>query len=245
LLNDGKNFFYRFTDGNSIVELEGYIYSYFYDYKLENKDDSKDHNYEYKFPLLQFDNYKLKLNGHVLILNYVDKKVSKNTIASKELVSAKSYMRGSFDGNHKFYFINFNSVSDFQSGYSNSYVDFSSKKNYENAVNGMSITKNSASPFTFAENVEIKDINFIYGTKYAYYKIYNSDKNKTYYGLLDVVNNKVLYNFDEDIKTFIPVSSSEMLAITSTAAYKICIIKSGGACTDSCSNLLLDTGGNK
>jgi hypothetical protein len=38
LLNDGKNFFYRFSEGNSIEELGGYIYSYFYDYKLENKD---------------------------------------------------------------------------------------------------------------------------------------------------------------------------------------------------------------
>ena len=43
---------------------------------------------------------------------------------------------------------------------------FQLKKKYEDAVNGMSITTNSASPFTFAENVEIKDINFIYGTNY-------------------------------------------------------------------------------
>jgi hypothetical protein len=148
------------------VELNGYIYSYFYDYKLENKDNSKDHNYEYKFPFLQFDGNGLKLNGAVLTLNYVDHKVDKNNIAGKWFLSAKSNIRGSFDSNHKFYFINFNGVSDFQSGYSNSYVDFSTKKKYEDAVNGMSITTNSASPFTFAENVEIKDINFIYGTNY-------------------------------------------------------------------------------
>ena len=246
LLNDGKNFFFSYNNGNLISEKGGAIYSYFYDYKLENKDDSKDHNYEYKFPILQFDNNNLMLIGAVLILNYVDSKVEKNTFATKWLGFAKGSMRGSFDSNHNFYFIKFNNVSDFESGYSTSYVDFSSKDSYIRAINNMPFNTNLTSPFTFSDNVEIKDINFIYGTKYAYYKIYNSDKNKTYYGLLDVVNNKVLYNFDEDIKTFIPVSNSEMLAITSTSAYKICIIKSGSSCIESCSssNLVLGTCGN-
>ena len=38
-----------------------------------------------------------------------------------------------------------------------------------------------------------------------------------------------------------------MLAITSTSAYKVCIIKSGDSCSDSCSsgNLILDPSGNK
>ena len=38
-----------------------------------------------------------------------------------------------------------------------------------------------------------------------------------------------------------------MLAITSTTAYKVCIIKSGSSCSNSCSNsnLILNPSGNK
>ena len=247
LLNDGSNFFYRYSEGDGIYELNNYIYSYFYDYKLENRDYNQAHNYEYKFPLLQYDGGNLKLNGACLTLNFVDKKVDKNVLKSKVLSTAKSNLRASFDSVYKFYFLNYNSVSDFESGYSKSYVNFYSKSDYENSVENMDYITNATSPLTFADNVEIRNINFIYGTKYAYYKIYNLENDKTYYGLINVVDNKVLYNFEEEITSFIPVSSSEMLAITSTSAYKVCIIKSGNSCSDSCSNnnLILDPNGNK
>ena len=94
-------------------------------------------------------------------------------------------------------------------------------------------------------------MNFIRGTKYVYYKIYNIDKDKNYYGLIDIELNKVLYNFDEEIKTFIPYLNAtnrgkygEMLAVTATSAYKICIIKSGESCNNDCTTISRDPDAN-
>ena len=73
------------------------------------------------------------------------------------------------------------------------------------------------------------------------------DKNITYYGFLDVKLNKVLYNVDKEITKFIPYSNYEMLAITPTSAYKVCIIKNNNDCLETCTNgnLILDIEGNK
>ena len=117
------------------------------------------------------------------------------------------------------------------------------------SVNNPNYVTYTASPLNFVDNVEINEINFISGTKYAYYKISSPDNGNTYYGLIDVVANKVIYNFNfnEDLISFKPISSSEMLAITSTSAYKLCIIKSVDSCTDSCSSgdLVPYSDGNK
>ena len=92
-------------------------------------------------------------------------------------------------------------------------------------------------------------MNFISGTKYYYYKIYNKDKNVYYYGIVDVKLNKILYNIENTFTTFIPVSNSIMLGINENSAYKICIVKSGTDCSDSSytnDNLILDPeNGNK
>ena len=38
-------------------------------------------------------------------------------------------------------------------------------------------------PFSFIDEVEIKEMNFIRGTQYVYYEIYNKNKDKSYYGI--------------------------------------------------------------
>ena len=103
------------------------------------------------------------------------------------------------------------------------------------------------SPLTFEDNVDIINMNFIPNTHYAYYKIYNKDKNITYYGLIDIKENKVLYNIEGDDITFIPDSSGQMIAITQTELYKICIIKDNDECNniDQCPHIMLDPEGNK
>ena len=90
-------------------------------------------------------------------------------------------------------------------------------------------------------------MNFIPNTHYVYYKIYNKDKNITYYGLIDIKENKVLYNIEGDDITFIPDSSGQMIAITQTELYKICIIKDNDECNniDQCPHIMLDPEGNK
>ena len=72
-------------------------------------------------------------------------------------------------------------------------------------------------------------------------------KNGTiYYGIFDIVLNKIIFNTKEKINTFIPHTDGAMLALTSTTAYKICAYKNGNDCTDTCSNseYLLDIEGN-
>ena len=250
LSNKGKNFFYKYS--NEDIKENGNFQT-IYDFKLEN--GNSNHNYEFKFSFLQYhaDNDKIYLIPGSLTMNTDDntKEAKYNSIGSwKEIIDSKSYTQGSFASNHYFYFLTYNNASDFKSGYSNTYVDFSSKTIYENCINSMTVTIKENSPLSFTDNVEIKEMKFISGTKYAYYKIYNSDKDKMYYGLIDITTNKVLYNFHEGITSFIPKSTSEVkeiLAITETSAYKVCIIKSGDSCLESCSsgNLILDPEGNK
>ena len=247
LSNFGKNFFFKYYDDE--VKECGHIDTAIYDYRLE--DGNKEDNYKYKFSYLRHhsDN-NLYLAAGSFTLNNDDNTrfPNYNSISSwNNLMAMKNYTQGSFMSNHYFYFFTYNNVTDFSSGYSNTYVDFSSEEIYKSSVPSIGITRNYDSPLSFVDNVEIKDIKFISGTKYAYYKIYNRDKNKNYYGLISITDNKVLYNFGDDIISFIPVSSSTIIAITSTSAYEVCIIKSGNSCLESCSsgNLILDPDGNK
>ena len=147
------------------------------------------------------------------------------------ITEAKAYTQGSIDSIYYFYYFTYNNVSDFVSGYSNTHIH-AGEGNY---ANSFSATKNIDSPLTFVDNVEIKEINFIPGTKNVYYKIYNKDKGSTYYGLIDVKLNKVVYNIEADNSTiFIPDTTGNMLLITSTDMYRVCTVKSTE--TDSCEN---------
>ena len=69
----------------------------------------------------------------------------------------------------------------------------------------------------------------------------------SYYGMFDIVSNKIIFNTKENITKFIPHTDGAMLAITNKTAYKICAYKDNNACTDTCSNnnYLLDIEGNK
>ena len=167
--NFGKNFFYKFSN-NNIIEYDQYG-SYLYDFRLQNKDGDQANGDEYKFPQLFLEGDYLKLKGEVLILNSANSQIQRNNIANKGLILGKRCSRATFDSNHKFYFLTYNSASDFTSGYSKSYVNFSNKTIYMYSVNNPDFIMTDISPFSFVDNVEIEDINFIMGTNYAYYKI--------------------------------------------------------------------------
>ena len=89
----------------------------------------------------------------------------------------------------------------------------------------------------------------IRGTKYASYKIYNKNKDKFYYGVLDIKLNIILFNIEEEIISFMPSfnSNNEILVITEASAYKLCLIKDGNVCINDCTfgDLILDINGNK
>ena len=82
------------------------------------------------------------------------------------------------------------------------------------------LDKEYANPFNIINEeirseYEIKNINIIQGTKYAYYTIKNNISDIYYYGIVDLLQMKILYNIEKEMTSFIPYSKSEMLAITS------------------------------
>ena len=48
---------------------------------------------------------------------------------------------------------------------------------------------------------------------------------KYYYGIIDIKKNIVVFNTEEEILTYVPYSDISMLAIISSSAYEICVIK--------------------
>ena len=241
--NGGYNLYYVKGNTNSFKKYTGF--DELYSYKLPEYED-KGQNYEYKFPSLRKAGKNLIISGFCLIMNSNSNEnaVNGNQIhGSTTIITAKSETRGTIDSSYYFYYFTYNNVTDFSSGFSNNCLDLS-RSSY---ANSFSITNNrDSSPLSFVDNVEIKEMNFIPGTKYIYYKLYNNDKDTTYCGLIDVKTNRVLYNIEADIILFTPDYNNHMLAMTSTTLYRICVYKDGDSCSDTeCSNLLLDPDGNK
>ena len=251
LYNSGKNLYYYYN--NNMIRRDNLFWSYLYDYKLENGVQS-DGNYEYKFSNLRYEHYEgdgyyLILAPDVIIFNDGNGDVNKNCIESwVKLAPAKNFISATFDSSHKFYYLSCSDASDCQSGYSQNYVNFSSKEQYQSACRNINLKKNDESPLTFADDVEIENIKFISGTQYAYYIIKSKNSEQKYYGLIDIKTNKVLYNIKGSFTEFLPNPNSsgfEMLALTQTSAYKICINKADNSCASPCSNLVLENDGNK
>ena len=251
LLKNGNNFFYKYNGG--YVSKNDYVYSYFYDYMYEGGNNG---DTQYKFCVLRYDGANdgvIRLCPQSLSANFDNGDVNQVSKGScKDLNKAKAKTQACFNNDHYFFYFTYNDASDFESGYSTSYISFSSDSEYESSVNNIQVTKKTESPLTFVDNVEIQEMNFITGTKYAYYKIYNKDKDVTYFGLLDTAQSKILYNVQAEFTTFIPASTSStiiMLGLTGDNVYQICIKKESGNCINECSgtniNLILDEEGNK
>ena len=134
------------------------------------------------------------------------------------------------DDNSQFYYISYDSGDiNLLSGFSNDLGSISSYGKF-------TVNHNDKSPLEFIDNMSLEEIDFIPYTKYIYYKIYNEDKNKYYYGLINIELNKVIFNTDEQISKFIHYSTNAMLAITSNSAYKICAIYNNNDCSETCSS---------
>ena len=155
--------------------------------------------------------------------------------SSRYLTESKKYNQGYIytdENNNPFFFISYNNVSDFTCGYSTNgfYTD-----NYY-YYNNIKFNISSDSPFEFIDEVEIKEMNFISSNRYVYYAIYNKETNETYHGLLDVKTNKIMFNTNETLDTFIPYSDNSILAIKGSSAYRICPIinDEGNDCIEDC-----------
>ena len=222
-----------------------------YDFTLENGD--KTTNYQYMLPSLKKDDNQLKFCGLTLTMNKNEGNVNYQEPAGKQtIIATQKYTQAIYDkdnseGTKNFYYFTYNDIYDFKSGFYQTTVTTSNfDYNNNNAISITSSLQNSDSPLSFNDNVEIIEMNFIKGTKNIYYKLYNKDKNTYFYGLIDVKENKVLYNIEinENI-AFIPASNTgEMLMISSTSVNKICIIKTDDVCNNDCSNIALDPKAN-
>ena len=235
LQNDNKNFYFQY-DGKDMKECTDCFINDIYNYRMAFGN----------LAMITNEDGNIVLKGSKLTFKSQDNTVYKNDLVNKIISPAKAKASAYFDSNYFLYFFTYNSISDFISGYSNTGIDLSGQTQLESSISGLNFTINE-SPFNFIDEMEILQIDFIQGTKYIYYKIYNKNKDKNYYGLIDIKLNKILYNIDEAISKFVPISEHEMLAITGTSAYKLCIIKSGINCLETCSsgNLILEPTGNK
>ena len=98
-------------------------------------------------------------------MNSDESQINKNEIQGKTIINqTKSYTQGSIDNNNNnFYFFTFNNVNDFSSNYSNNGFNVSNEKYADNYA----ITANNNSPLNFLDNIEIKEIRFIPGTRFG------------------------------------------------------------------------------
>lgn len=141
--------------------------------------------------------------------------------------------------NANFYFINYNNITDFQTGYSDSF-DKIDINNFEKIY----ATINEKNPLEFVDELIIEEMKFISYTKYVYYKLIDKNKKITYRGIIDVILNKVIFNTNEEINTFIPFSRNSMMVMTYNKLYKICAIYYNNECVDACPEgtyLVVDT----
>ena len=235
LAKGAKNFYLTLDAGTSWKSIE--LHKGIFDYVLQNT--MVDTNYEFPFAYLTVDDSRLYLKGAKLTVksNYV----GNNDVDTKELIAAKSYSKGYIQSDNTLLFITYDQTT-FYSGYSDSTIS-----DYTN-IKWITVSSNLDCPFDFIDEIEIEEMNIIEDTSYAYYSLTNKNTGKKNYGLVDIKNNKIIYNTDEEITSFVPYSSNQMLALTSTSAYKICpfMNSAGNACFESCSgDFVLDIDGNK
>ena len=76
--------------------------------------------------------------------------------------------------------------------------------------------------------MDILDVKFTYSFSCALYKILNKNNNKINYGIIDVATNQILLNLEEDIVSIFSYPYGDILAITQSSVYKICILNMEG-----------------
>ena len=242
LLN-GINQVYGFNGDNYEPFSNLQLYEEMYDFKLEPGDSPTSNGNYSMCSLVKYQGFIQFIGTEYILRDSFQPMRSPDLL--KQLIIAKEFSQAVFDNyTNNFYYFTYNNASDFCSGYSNKTVS-----DYNYYTNDVNVINNYSSPFEFMDKVEIKEMKFLYYTKYVYYSIYNNKTLQTYHGVLDITLNKIVFNTNEEIDVFIPYSNNSMLAITKETAYRICFIKGiNGDCVDKCSNsdkIIFDMNGNK
>ena len=245
LMNGGNNILFYSKNNYELSSSNLYFGSNLYDFKLEN--GSGGINYKYKFPTLVRDGDYIRLKGQYLTMNSNENVINMNSFGDSSLFQAKSNSLACFDNSYYFYFCTYEDIYSFTFGFSSKYIDITNDETYKNSFLVVERSISTDSPFSFIDDMEIIDIKFTPEPKYLFYKILNKNNNKINYGIISIRTMKILYNLDEDIISINLYSNGDILAITSTSVYKLCILKNDDSCIDTCysNNLILDTHGNK
>lgn len=193
-----KIYAYKFTSqswhGTSID-----IYDGLFDFKwTEEVIEGK--NNEYPMRLLMYNNSKINLETRYIILEKQNELINTNPVYHKEIINSSLYFNAYFNSkNDFFYFITFN-LTPFN--YTSGYYNASDSFKYDEVPKISGIKINSISPFQFYNEFIIKHINLTRYTQYVLYEIYDTFKNISYYGIVDILENKVIFNTDEVITSF-------------------------------------------
>ena len=239
-LNKYSTIYVYYLDGSNKWDNNLKIHQGLYDYKWTTQMENDNHDYLMKGIILKDNNIFLQS----IMFNIKSDHLDKNDVGSnKQLFQSLSYSNSYFNlYNYNFYFMTYNSISDFTSGYYNG----SEEITMEN-IGKIKVSLNNGTPLEFIDNnISIKYLNFIRNTKYVFYELQNNKNNEIYHGIIDIQLNKVIFNTNETILEFKPYSNISMLAITENSAYKICALKNelGDDCIESCSdneNIILDS----
>lgn len=202
----------------------------FFDF-IWTDDHSTQKDVEYEMITLTLGNSKVLLTRVLMTIDW-QSQTSSNQVNEKELDSEKDFTSAYF--NHEtnyFYWVSASSSNDYSSGYSTASV------NVHTIPSGFtSFVKNTTSPLQFLNNVIINKLNMIRNTKYAYYEVTSKEDNKKHYGIIDIEKNQVIFNTNEALIEFKPISNTSMLAVTEDSAYQVCFMKEDGICKTECSN---------
>ena len=151
--NGEYNFYATESDVYNLTRINGFFGEELYDFILRNEDNENG-----PFPMASI----IKLNNNLVIKgSYLSNTNGTNITEEgiKIVTDAKKYSQVVFKNySDNFYFFTYNNVSDFSSGYSNTYITLGNDGNAGN-IGSISITKNEDnSPFSFVDNVDIIEI---------------------------------------------------------------------------------------
>ena len=238
-LNKCPTVYVYYLDGSEKWDNSIRIHQGLYDYKWTTQMEGE-HEYLMKGILLKDNNILLQSIIFTIKSDYLG---TNDVGQNKYIINSLKYSNSYFNlYNYNFYFMTYNSISDFTSGFYN--------ENKEITMDNMStinVIINNGTPLEFIDNnISIKYLNFTKNTKYVFYELQNNKNNEIYHGIIDIELNKVIFNTNETILEFKPYSNISMLAITEKSAYKICALKNelGNDCIESCSgneNIILDS----
>ena len=241
-LNKDHQSLYEYPCENRKWDGGNEYHNMMYDLKVKNDHIANDH---YPIIYLALDGSWIKLIGAEQALKQ-GKKADHTNVETKSLMEVKSKTYGYFnDYDDQFFLITFGNDK-----YSIAYslkTDIGSYHINDNIKNvGETVKADLTLPF--ADKIEIVNMNFINKTPYIYYTVKNLATGKYNYGIMDFLNQKILFNTDQEITNFEPLSNYEMLIFSPSGAHKICLFRDGDNCVSSCpsgTSLVLDVTGNK